>query len=270
MVLMIAGPLIYTFYLGFHRWFLSSVAQPEWVGLSNFAKILQDQRFFSSLRITAYFTFGALALQIVLGISLAQLLNRPFRGRAVVRTILVIPMASTPVAISLVWRLMFHGSLGIVNHLLEAIGIQGPMWLGRRETVIPALILIDVWQWTPLIMLVALAGMTAIDPNLFEASAIDGASRWQRFWHITLPLIRPAVVVGALLRFMDSVKTFDLIYITSEGGPAHASRILNLYVFDQGFRYFHMGYASALVIVMTLLIMVVSGGLVLMRRGGWR
>lgn len=255
---LVVGPLTYTLYLSFHTWFISSVAGPRWTGLRNFAKIFSDPHFFHSLKVTAYFTFGALVLQIAIGVGLAQFLNRPFKGRPIVRSVLVLPMASTPVAISLVWRLMLHPTLGIINYLLGVIGISGQPWLAQRETVILSLILIDVWHWTPLIMLIALAGMTSVNPNLYEAGAIDGASRWQLFWHITLPLIQPAVVVATMLRFMDSIKTFDMVYITTEGGPGTASRILNLYVFDQGFRYFRMGYASFLVILMTLLIMGAS------------
>jgi len=252
---LIVGPLIYTFYLSFHQWFISSVTGPKWIGIKNFSRIFSDPHFSYSLKVTAYFTFGGLVLQILVGVGLAQFLNRPFKGRAIVRAILILPMASTPVAISLVWRLMLHPTLGIINYFLNLVGTGGQPWLTQRETVIFSLVLIDVWHWTPLIMLIALAGMTSVDPSLYEAGAIDGASKSQLFWHVTLPLIRPAIVVAAMLRFMDSIKTFDMIYVTTEGGPGTASRILNLYIFDVGFRYFRMGYASALVILMTLLIM---------------
>jgi len=258
LIALVVGPLIYTFYLSFHNWFISSVAGPRWAGVKNFVKIFGDPHFFHSLKITGYFTFGALILQIIVGIGLAQFLNRPFKGRSLVRSVLVLPMASTPVAISLIWRLMLHPTLGIINYLLSVVGLNGQPWLSQRETVILALIVIDVWHWTPLIMLIALAGMTSVDPNLYEAGAIDGASRGRLFWHITLPLIQPAIVVASMLRFMDSIKTFDMIYVTTEGGPGTASRILNLYVFDQSFRYFRMGYASSLIILMTALIMGAS------------
>jgi len=235
---LIVGPLIYTFYLSFHQWFISSVTGPKWIGIKNFSRIFSDPHFSYSLKVTAYFTFGGLVLQILVGVGLAQFLNRPFKGRAIVRAILILPMASTPVAISLVWRLMLHPTLGIINYFLNLVGTGGQPWLTQRETVIFSLVLIDVWHWTPLIMLIALAGMTSVDPSLYEAGAIDGASKSQLFWHVTLP-----------------IKTFDMIYVTTEGGPGTASRILNLYIFDVGFRYFRMGYASALVILMTLLIM---------------
>lgn len=263
---LIVGPLMYTLYLSFHSWFISSVVAPRWAGVRNFVRIFNDPHFLYSLKVTVYFTFGALILQIAIGVGLAQFLNRPFKGRSIVRSILILPMASTPVAISLIWRLMLHPTLGIVNYLLSVIGIEGKLWLTQRETVIFSLIMIDVWRWAPLIMLIALAGMTSVNPNLYEAGTIDGASRWQLFLHVTLPLIQPAVVVATMLRFMDSIKTFDMIYITTEGGPGSASRILNLYVFDLGFRYFRMGYASSLVILMTLLIMGASLLMIRLRR----
>ena len=266
LAVLIVGPLMYTLYLSFHSWFISSVVAPRWAGVRNFVRIFKDPHFFHSLKVTVYFTFGALILQIAIGVGLAQFLNRPFKGRSIVRSVLILPMASTPVAISLIWRLMLHPTLGIVNYLVSVIGIEGQPWLTQRKTVIFSLIMIDVWHWTPLIMLIALAGMTSVNPNLYESGAIDGASRWQLFWHVTLPLIQPAVVVATMLRFMDSIKTFDMIYITTEGGPGSASRILNLYVFDQGFRYFRMGYASSLVILMTLLIMGASLLMIRLRR----
>ncbi|MBE0479015.1 sugar ABC transporter permease [Candidatus Aerophobetes bacterium] len=263
---MVIGPLIYTFHLSFHSWFISAVTPPKWVGITNFARIPTDQGLIRSLRVTAYFTFISLALQIGVGVGLAQLLNRDFEVRRIVRSILILPLASTPVAISLNWRLMLHPVLGIINYFLNVFGIKGQLWLTHPDMVMFSIIMIDVWQWTPLIMLIVLAGMTSVDPGFYEAAIIDGASGLQRFWHITLPLIRPAVIVASMLRFMDSIKTFDMIYVTTQGGPGWASRILNLYVFEQGFRYFHMGYASSLVVFVTSLIMGTSLLMIRFRR----
>ncbi len=263
---MVGGPLIYTIGLSFTNWHISSLRGPKFNGLVNFGRIFQDKYFYQALWVTFYFTFGSLALQIVLGVGLAEFLNKRFVGIGTVRSILVLPMAGTPVAIAILWRLMLHPTLGILNHLMRTVGIAAQPWLSQTHTVLPALIVIDVWHQTPLIMLIAMAGMAAIDPNLYEAAVIDGASRSQSFRHITLPLIRPAVVVAAMLRLMDSLKTFDMIYVVTQGGPGNSSRILNLFIFDQGFRYFQMGYASALVIVMTLLMLGLTLGLIRIRR----
>ena len=264
---MVGGPLVYTIGLSFTDWHISSVKGPKFAGFVNYIKIFQDPYFYRALWVTFYFTFGSLIFQILMGVALAEFLNRKFRGIGIVRSVLVLPMASTPVAISILWRLMLHPTLGILNYFISELGIPVQPWLSQQNTVLPALILVDVWHWTPLIMLIAMAGMATIDRALYEAGVIDGASGFQLFWHITLPLIRPAVVVAAILRLMDSLKTFDMIYVVTNGGPGNASRILNLLVFDQGFRYFQMGYASSLVIFMTVLMMGLTLGLIRIRRG---
>ena len=269
LVAMVGGPLAYTIGLSFTDWHISSIRPPGWAGVTNFANMFQDGSFYRALWVTLYFTFGSLVLQIIIGVALAEFLNRQFVGKAVVRSLLILPMASTPVALSILWRLMLHPTLGILNHLISALGLSPQPWLAQGNTVVPVLIMVDVWHWTPLIMLIAMAGMSAIDRTLYEAAVIDGASELQRFRRITLPLIRPAVVVAAMLRLMDSLKTFDEIYVITGGGPGNASRILNLFIFDQGFRYFQMGYASSLVIFMTLFMMGLTLTLIRIRRGRW-
>ena len=269
LVAMVGGPLAYTIGLSFTDWHISSIRPPGWAGVTNFANMFQDGSFYRALWVTLYFTFGSLVLQIIIGVALAEFLNRQFVGKAVVRSLLILPMASTPVALSILWRLMLHPTLGILNHFISALGLSPQPWLAQGTTVLPVLIMVDVWHWTPLIMLIAMAGMAAIDRTLYEAAVIDGASDLQRFRRITLPLIRPAVVVAAMLRLMDSLKTFDEIYVITGGGPGNASRILNLFIFDQGFRYFQMGYASSLVIFMTLFMMGLTLMLIRVRRGRW-
>ena len=264
---MVGGPLVYTIGLSFTDWHISSVRPPGWAGLTNFIGIFRDQGFYRALWVTLYFTFGSLLLQIVLGVALAELLNRKFVCKGLVRSVLILPMASTPVALSILWRLMLHPTLGILNHFVSETGLSPQPWLAQGTTVLPALIMVDVWHWTPLIMLIAMAGMSTIDRTLYEAAVIDGASDLQRFRRITLPLIRPAVVVAAMLRLMDSLKTFDEVYVITGGGPGNASRILNLFIFDQGFRYFQMGYASSLVIFMTVFMMGFTLMLIRVRRG---
>lgn len=256
--LILVGPVLYTLFLSFHDWFASSVSGPKWVGLNNFVKIFTEIRFYQALKTTAIFTFFGIMLQIVFGLGLANFLNRPFKGKALVRTLLILPIASTPVAISLVWRLMLDPTLGIINFMLSFLGWSPPAWLSDSGLALPTLIMIDIWQWTPLVMLIAMAGMVTIPNALYEAAKIDGASSWKIFKHITLPLIKPAIIVAAMLRVMDSLKQFDMIYVTTQGGPGTATQVLNLYVFDNAFRYFRIGYASALIIIMFLIILTVN------------
>lgn len=263
----IVYPILYTFHMSLHSWFISATTKPKFVGLENFVKIFTaDERFFSALKVTIYFTGISVLIEVILGIGLAQFFNRDFFGKSFARSLMILPIASTPVAISLVWRNMYDPVRGIANYFLSLLHLPQFVWLKDPYTVIPSLILVDVWQWTPLVMLIALAGMTALPLDPYEAAVIDGASAWQLFRYITLPLIKPSIVVATIFRFIDSVKTFDMIYVTSEGGPGVASQILNLYAFDQGFRYFHMGYASSLLVVLFFGILAVSYFLIQLRR----
>jgi multiple sugar transport system permease protein len=263
----VAFPVVYTIGLSLFRW--SGAATPAaWIGLRNYADVLAgDPGFRNALFVTVYFTGVSVLVEVTLGIGLAQLLNREFIGKGLVRTLLILPVAGTPVALGLVWRHMYNPSNGIFTWFAEILGLPPQRWLADATTVVPSLILFDVWQWTPLIMLITLAGLVSLPSDIYEAAQIDGASPWQTFWRITLPLVRPAIVAAAMLRFMDSVKTFDQIYVTTQGGPGIASQTLNLYVFDQAFQYLHFGYASALLIV--LFFIILAGNMVLVSlRGG--
>ena len=263
----VAFPVLYTGVLSFTRWSASATEPPVWIGLGNYADVVfRDSGFRNSLLVTAYFTGVSVVIEVVLGVGLAQLLNREFIGRGLVRTLLILPVAGTPVALGLVWRHMYNPSNGIMNWLVSGIGLHPQRWLSDVTTVLPSLILFDVWQWTPLVMLIALAAMVALPPEPYEAAVIDGANALQIFFHLTLPLVRPAVAAAAMLRLMDSLKTFDQIYITTQGGPGTASQTLNLYVFEQAFRYLKFGYASALLLVLFVLILASNLILVSLRR----
>jgi multiple sugar transport system permease protein len=263
----VAFPVVYTIGLSLFRW-SGAATPPAWIGSGNYADIFAgDPGFRNALFVTAYFTGVSVLIEVSLGVGLAQLLNREFIGKGIARTLLILPVAGTPVALALIWRHMYNPSNGIFTWFAEILGLAPQRWLADATTVIPSLILFDVWQWTPLIMLITLAGLISLPSDIYEAAQIDGASPWQVFWRITLPLVRPAIVAAAMLRFMDSVKTFDQIYVTTQGGPGIASQTLNLYVFDQAFQYLHFGYASALLIV--LFIIILAGNVVLVSlRGG--
>lgn len=268
LIAVVAFPVLYTAVLSFTRWSGAAAESPAWIGLRNYADVFAgDPGFRNALFVTVYFTGVSVAVEVMLGVGLAQLLNREFVGKGVARTLLMLPVAGTPVALALVWRHMYNPSNGIFTWFAELLRFPQQRWLADAATVIPSLVLFDVWQWTPLVMLITLAGMVSLPADFYEAAQIDGASPWQAFWRITLPLIRPTVVAAAMLRFMDSVKTFDQIYVTTQGGPGIASQTLNLYVFDQAFQYLHFGYASALLIVLFFVILAGNLVLVSVRRG---
>ena len=262
-----AFPVVYTIGLSLFNW-SGAAAPPAWIGLRNYGDVFTgDPGFRNALFVTAYFTGVSVLIEVALGIGLAQLLNREFVGKGIARTLLILPVAGTPVALALVWRHMYNPSNGIFTWVVEVLRLPAQRWLADATTVVPSLILFDVWQWTPLIMLITLAGLVSLPSDIYEAAQIDGASPWQCFWRITLPLVRPSIVAAAMLRFMDSVKTFDQIYVTTQGGPGIASQTLNLYVFDQAFQYLHFGYASALLVV--LFFIILAGNVVLVSlRGG--
>jgi multiple sugar transport system permease protein len=263
-------PVFYTVYMSLHSWFASSLTSPEFVGLANFKRaFLQDERFRNALWLTLYFTALATALQVILGVALALLLNRPFRGKGFFRSIFLLPMVATPVAIALVWMMMYNPTLGVMNYLVSLIRLGPFKWVSDASLVIPALAVVDTWEWTPLITLITLAGLATLPLEPYESALIDGASPAQMFWRITLPLLRPTIMVALLFRAIDCLKTFDIIYVMTAGGPGFASETLNVYTFQVGLFYFHIGYACSLLVILFALVLGVSLILIKARRGAW-
>lgn len=263
-------PVLYTVYMSLHSWFASSLTTPQFVGLQNFKRaFIQDERFRNSIWLTIYFTVLATTLQLVLGVALALLLNRSFRGKGFFRSIFLMPMVATPVAIALVWMMMYNPTLGVMNYLVGLVGLGPYKWVSDVRLVIPALAVVDTWEWTPLITLITLAGLASLPLEPYESALIDGATRSQMFWRITLPLLRPTIVVALLFRSIDCLKTFDIIFAMTGGGPGFASETLNVYTFQVGLFYFHIGYASALLVILFTLVLGVSLILIKIRRGAW-
>jgi len=263
-------PVAFTLYMSVHSWYASSLTSPEFVGLANFKRaFVDDERFRNALWLTIYFTVLATALQLVLGLAVALLLNRPFRGKGVMRAIFLLPMVATPVAIALVWMMMYNPTLGVMNYLVGLVGLGPYNWVSNAAIVIPALAVVDTWEWTPLITLITLAGLATLPVEPYESAQIDGASTPQMFRHITLPLLRPTIVVAVLFRAIDCLKTFDIIYVMTQGGPGFASETLIVYTFQVGLFYFHIGYASSLLVILFALVLGVSLLLIKVRRGSW-
>jgi multiple sugar transport system permease protein len=263
-------PVFYTVYMSLHSWFASSLTSPEFIGLQNYKRAFtQDERFRNALWLTVYFTALATALQVVLGVALALLLNRPFRGKGFFRSIFLLPMVATPVAIALVWMMMYNPTLGVMNYLVGLVRLGPFKWVSDTQLVIPALAVVDTWEWTPLITLITLAGLASLPMEPYESALIDGATPVQMFWRITLPLLRPTIMVALLFRSIDCLKTFDIIYVMTAGGPGFASETLNVYTFQVGLFYFHIGYACSLLVILFALVMGVSLVLIKVRRGSW-
>ncbi len=261
-------PLGYTIYNSLTDWSLTSGMEPMYIGLANYVKLFTDDpRFWNSVRVTVYFTVLAMIVEVVLGVLIAVLFNhRDFRGKRVARSIFLMSMMATPVAVAMVWLLIFEPTAGILNHVMNVLGLPKSLWTSGSATVIPALVLVDVWEWTPLIALIVIAGLAGLPSEPYESARVDGATSFQIFFKITLPMIAPTISVAALLRLIDCLKTFDIIYVMTGGGPGDSSESMNIYSYLNSFQYFNFGYASALLVTFFVLVLGVSLLTILLRK----
>ncbi|MGN6766213.1 MAG: carbohydrate ABC transporter permease [Rhizobiaceae bacterium] len=256
-------PWAFTIWMSANQWTLGQGR--NFVGLANYAHLWSDERFWESLVHTLYYTVMSVVAPVILGTFSALVFNARFPLRGLLRSIFVMPMMATPVAISLVWTMMFHPQLGVLNYLLSLVGIPAQEWIFNPRTVIPSLVAVETWQWTPLIMLIVLGGLASVPREPYESAEIDGANVWQQFRYLTLPMIAPFIMVATIIRTIDALKSFDIIYAMTQGGPGTASETINIYLFNTAFAYYNIGYSSAMVIVFFVLIIVLSMVLLMIR-----
>lgn len=264
--LMIVFPLAFTLNLSLTDAFGAVNAGKGYVGLRNFGDALTDsRRFWPAVERTALFTVGAVLIETVLGLALAMLMRKPFRGIRWVRTVLIIPLLTTPVAVGILWLLILDPTNGIANHLLASAGIPPQEFLGSVTQSLPILMLIDVWQWTPMMTLLLLAGLSTLPEEPEEAAHVDGAGLWQRFRYVVLPMLVPTLATAVVLRSIDALKTFDILYATKGpgGGSSFEVETLNVYAYGLTFDYQEYGLASAVLVLFTLAII---GVVALLRR----
>jgi multiple sugar transport system permease protein len=257
-------PWAFTIWMSLSEWRVGQA--PQFVGLANYFRLPGDPRFIEAVGHTFYFTFLSVMLPLVFGTVAALAFHSKFPGRALLRGLFVMPMMATPVAIALVWTMMFHPQLGVLNYLLSLAGIPPQLWVFHPATVIPSLVLVETWQWTPLVMLIVLGGLAAIPTEPYESALIDGANGWQMFRYITLPMIAPFIMVAAIIRTIDAVKAFDIIYAITQGGPGTASETINLYLYSVAFAYYDVGYGSAIAVVFFALVVGLAALLLHLRR----
>lgn len=260
----IVFPWAFTLWMSVNEWKVGSA--PAFVGLANYARLPTDPRFLESVWQTLVYTALSVALPLVLGTLSACVFHARFPLRGFLRGVFILPMMATPVAIALVWTMMFHPQLGVLNYLLSLVGIPAQLWVFSPATVIPSLVLVETWQWTPLVMLIVLGGLAAIPTEPYESAVIDGANAWQIFWKITLPLITPFLFVAAMIRMIDAVKSFDIIFAITQGGPGTASETINIYLYNVAFAYYDVGYGSAIAVVFFALIVALAAALLAVRR----
>jgi multiple sugar transport system permease protein len=249
-------PLIYSITISLQQ----QTASGEVWSLVHFKRLASDGFFQTALVHTVVYATAALTCEFLLGLGLALLLNQQIRGRELFRASLLVPMMLPTVVVGVVWRLLLHPNFGAINGTLKQIGIdtESLTWTASPRLAFLAVIAVDVWQWTPFVFLVLLAGLQAIPQEPYEAALIDGSTRWQTFRHVTLPLLKPAILVVLLLRTMDLLRVFDQVFILTEGGPGFGTEMISLYIYRTAFRFFDFGYAAAMSFVLLLLTNVVS------------
>lgn len=249
---MIAFPFFYTIWLSFQT--MSATGTIRYTGAANYVRMVSDDQFWNGLTITAALYFLSLVMQLICGTALALLLFRAKKLPGIVRSLFISPFMMPPVVAGMMWLVILDPSLGAANYILTSFGLPPSEWLASPGFVVPTLALIDTWQWTPYVALIVLGGLQSLPPSVYEAAEIDGASKFKTLYRITLPLLLPTLVTAAVLRSVDLLRFFDLIYITTQGGPANASSTLNIYGFRTGFEFFQLGYASALMVTLSVIV----------------
>jgi len=244
-------PFIYAFVLSFFQWDYQIIGRP-FIGIQNYLNVFQDGRYWSALRTTVIILFATLCLEFMLGLALALIFVEEFKGRNLILAMVVLPVMILPIVVGYTWRLLWNDQYGPVNHILT--GVLGKeiniVWLAKTPTALISIIVTDLWEWTPFIFLILLAGLISLSPEIYEAAAIDGASPWAQFRSITLPLIRPFIGIALLFRGLECFKIFDIIVALTQGGPGTSTETISLYLYRIGFQYFRMGYAAAANIVL--------------------
>lgn len=258
-LVMVGFPFAYAGYMALHRLTLASTQPPVFVGLGNFIQAANDPVFWMAVRVNFTLFFVGLALELLLGTYIGILLGQHLPGIRLARMLSFFPAVIPSVAVGLVFVQLFDPTQGLFNFLLRSLGIAPQAWLTTPATVLPSVLIVEVWQWTPFIALIIIGSVQGLPIDPYEAAVIDGASSWQTLRYITLPLLRPAILVAAMLRTVDLMRIFDSIYIMTQGGPLNASMSLNVYSFTQGLLFSQFGYASAVMLILMALVALASG-----------
>jgi multiple sugar transport system permease protein len=250
-------PLLYSLRLGFMRARLGQ--KQTFAGLDNFARAFEDYRFWNSLSVTVLFVVVSVTLTVLIGLGLALLFNRPMRGQRVFRSLFTMPLFTAPIALGYLGLTIFHEDVGAVNTVLRALGMLDlPRWFSNLWLARLAIILVDVWQWTPFCFLVILAGLQSLSEEIYEAARLDTASAWDTFRYITFPLITPVLFTVIMLRLVETFKVLDIPFSMTGGGPGSATQTYSYYIYLTGLRNFNAGYASALAYLLLIIMVIIS------------
>lgn len=250
-------PALYSLYLSFFEW--NGVAPTkDAVGFQNYTRLFASGEFWNSLRVTVLYAGGMTVVALALGMLVAVLLNQPIRGQAVYRALYFLPVITPTVAAGVVWKYLFDPSQGVVNRSLAGVGIEGPAWLSDPSWALVAVVIVGIWKRVGFNMVVYLAALQGIPRSYYEASRLDGANAWQTFRFITLPLLGPSTFFLSVTALIDAFQVFDLVYVMTAGGPLGSTDVIGFYLYRYGFRYYELGFASAIAYVMFILIFVVT------------
>ncbi|MFQ6066929.1 MAG: carbohydrate ABC transporter permease [bacterium] len=261
-------PLIYSLGLSFHFCDLRRGGRWIFAGLDNYGEALfGDARVWSSLKNTFNIGVPAISLEFGIGLGLALLLNRKIVGKRIITSLLITPIMISPIVAGLIWRMLYHEKYGAINGIIQSLGINiQPVWLADPKLAVLAVIFTDVWEWTPLVMMILLAGLQSIPLEPYESARMDGASPFQIFGYITLPLLRLPIMAAIVIRFIDTIKLFDIVYVLTMGGPAGKTETISFYTYLVGFRYFRMGYAAALSYLLLILTIILTTAFIRLMR----
>jgi multiple sugar transport system permease protein len=256
-------PFLWAVYLSFHEYSILRNAEPVFVGLQNYREILGDVGIWERFSFTGRFVFTAVAIELVFGFFIAYFIHTRFKGGIWI-TILLIPMMLSPVIVGLFWKYILSNNWGVVNWFLSSVlGMKEILWLSTKEWGFWAIIIVDVWMWTPFMMLLSLAGLSAVPDYLYESAEIDRASAWFKFTRITLPLSAPLILLAVVFRMIDAFKTTDIVWVLTAGGPGSSTETIAYALYKLAFGFFHTGKASALAVI--LLVTVIGLSIILVR-----
>jgi multiple sugar transport system permease protein len=259
LIALTAFPTVYMFVAAFVKFDASAPLNSKFAGVDNFLRLFTDDKFHNALINTAVFSIVAVALEFVLGLAFALLVDTYIRRANFIKTLLILPMMMPTIVVAITWKLMYQPQFGVINDLLGRIGIPPLLWAASVKTAMPSIILIDIWEWTPFVFLMCLAGLASLPQEPFEAAELDGASAFQKFRDLTLPFLKPVIVVTLLLRIMDAFRLFDQVYVLTLGGPAGATETLSFYLYKVTFRFFDIGYAAAISLFMMFVALQLAG-----------
>lgn len=249
-------PVVAGFFLSFTSW--DMLSDPEWVGLKNYQDILKDRQFWNALRNTSIYTLIVIPGGLAVSMLLALALNSKIKGTAIYQAIFFLPYVSSTVAIALVWKWIYHPDYGVLNSMLRAVGLPGVDWLTNPSMALVSVAIVQIWQTAGYNMVLLLAGLRAIPKDYYEAARIDGASPWTIFWSITVPLLMPTIFFVTTISIIASFQVFNLIFVMTGGGPGNATKVFVFYVWENGFNFFKMGYASALAYILFVIILAIT------------